>query len=111
MESFWNVFNEITHPMLQGISMCYKCLSFFRTKGSTSSLNNHMKSQCMSDITSGIRLEDARQNYMHDHENESNKTSLQRKITDIFKSDNGKQFNEKGQMDLCKLSSILINGV
>ena len=103
---YFGMFDEANHPTLKGIAMCYKCLNFFKTKGSTSSLKNHMNSQCMSDITSGLHLEEARQNYNYPPNppmDDSNKTPVQRKITSIFKAENnGKQFQELSVKWVCE---------
>lgn len=97
------MFNETNQPMLKGIAMRYKCFAFFKSKGSTSSLRNHMNSQCMSEITSGLHLEEARQNYIYPPMDDSNKTPVQRKIDEIFKASNHeKQFQVNSVKWICE---------
>lgn len=55
---YFGVFDDDKHPLLKGSAICYKCLKFLKCNGSTSSLQNHTKSVCLSDERSSELLEE-----------------------------------------------------
>jgi hypothetical protein len=59
----WEYFSSFCHteyPDLVGYSVCLKCSSFLKNGNSTGSLQNHLRSNCLTDERSVILLNEVR---------------------------------------------------